>query len=867
MGLIQKLRAAFSGRSEKGEALDAEELRIDFRARYHQFKLLLNANNRALEIMAEMEEALKGSWPFGMHFVRARCTSVAASVFQIAKHLNELAPGPYQRLFDRFKEIQKQINPFLASSSHADTGPLVISLDEIDRNMADLVGGKMANLGEMKNRLELNVPEGFVITAQAYYVFMESGGLQSEVDRMIQAADASRLEELFTLSAAIQQLIMRSPMPPGLEKAIEDHYGLLEQKVSGNVAVAMRSSALGEDAKGASFAGQYKSLLNVRRESLFQAYREIIASKYGLTAVSYRLNRGIRDEDVAMCVGCLAMVEAQAGGVAYSRNPLRSSESDVVINSVLGLPKSVVDGSSAVDTFMISREKDNPVRKDIARKENKFLCYPDEGVCRIEVTGDEAEKPSLTDQQAQEIARIADRLEQYYGTAQDIEWALNIQGKIVFLQSRPLQQKMEAESGIPPQIREEDKERVLLTGGITAGAGTGTGQVFIVRKDMDALSFPQGGVLVAEQSLPRWAPLLPRASAVITEQGSLAGHLGNVAREFGVPALFSVKGALEALKDQTEVTVDAESRVIYRGRIELPKEKPVKRKALMEGSPVFEALKGASQHIVPLNLLDPDSPVFSPDRCRTFHDITRFSHEKAVQEMFEFGKRHKFPERSSKQLVCDVPMQWWILNLDDGFIEEVDGRHVNLANIVSIPMRAIWDGISAFPWEGPPPVDGKGIMSIMFQATANTSLVTGVKSNYGNRNYFMISKNYCSLTSRLGFHFSTIETLVSERSSENYISFVFKGGAADLERKIKRVFFVGDILEELSFRISVKEDTLMARLEERDIEFMKARLRALGYLTIHTRQLDMIMLRANSVEHYRAKMNADIAALLADSMK
>ncbi|MBN1102337.1 MAG: pyruvate, water dikinase, partial [Deltaproteobacteria bacterium] len=152
-------------RRQGAESYDAEALRIAFRDRYHQFKLLLNANNKALAIMAEMDEALKGTWPFGMAFVRSRCTGVSTSVFQIARNLTLLAPGKYEVLFERFKEIQWKINPHLKSREGAFEGPLVIPLEEVDKTMADLVGSKLANLGEIRRQTQARVPRGFAITA------------------------------------------------------------------------------------------------------------------------------------------------------------------------------------------------------------------------------------------------------------------------------------------------------------------------------------------------------------------------------------------------------------------------------------------------------------------------------------------------------------------------------------------------------------------------------------------------------------------------------------------------------------------------------------------------------------------------------
>jgi len=850
-------------KTQKEDDANVEGLRNAFRDRYHHFKLLLNANNDALRIMSEMEEALRGTQPFGMTFVLSRCTSISTNVWQISSNLNQLAPGKYEALYGCFKEIQLKINPFLRHRAVLKEGPMVIPLQSVNKDMADLVGTKMANLGELKNRMHLHIKNGFAITVKGYDHFMQQNDLPSEIDRRIQATDVKRLDQLFSLCADVQQLIIRAPLPEELASAISEHYQILEREEGKGVKVAMRSSALGEDLSGTSFAGQYRSELNVSGENILQAYKEIIASKYGLPAMTYRLNRGIRDEDAAMCVGCMGMVDAICGGVMYSRNPLDFRNKSIVINSVWGLPKSVVDGSAPVDLFVISREEPMEIiQKEIPPKQEKFVCYPDEGVCRLEVTGDESASPSLNESQVFQLARVAVKLEDYYNAPQDMEWAVQKDGSIMLLQCRPLQQMEEHRARHIKMPDEEEPAPVILRGGVPASPGVASGPVFIMKKDMDALRFPEGGILVAAQALPRWATLLNRATAVITGQGSVVGHLANVAREFGVPALFGVEGVVDRLENGDLVTVDAEGMSVYQGRVDSLLKSEETPKNLMEGSPVYEALKGAARHIVPLHLLDPDNPDFKPDNCRTLHDITRFSHEKAVHEMFQFGKEHQFPERSSKQLFYKVPMQWWILNLDDGFNEEVKGKYVNLDNIASIPMLAFWDGFVAVPWDGPPALDGKGFMSVMFRSTRNTALTPGIRSRYADRNYFMISGNYCNLNSRLGYHFSTIEALVSDRVSENYVGFQFKGGAADYQRRLKRAHFIKEILEKYDFRVAVKEDNLIARMEHHEKEYMKERLQVLGYLTLHTRQLDMIMANDSAVRYYKARIEKDILGFI-----
>jgi len=864
--IINFFKNLFSFDVQPDEPENIEELRVAFKERYHNFKLLLSANNRSLEVMAEMEQALQGDRPYGMSFVRSSATSISVNVFRMIQNLHHLAPDKYAELDSRFTAIEKTVDAILKQTRTLPIGRLILPLNALDKDMTEVAGSKMANLGEVKNRIHLKVPAGFVITSSAFKRFMDYNSLQVEIDRKLQSIDSEDIEDLYTFSAEIQQLVIRSRIPDDLEAAIRGAWEDLEAESGGKITVALRSSALGEDAEGSSFAGQYRSELNVSFEHVFQAYKEVIASKYSLQAITYRMNKGFRDEDILMCVGCLVMVDAVSGGVTYSRSPVSSRDDRVFINAVWGLPKSVVDGSVACDLFVASREPPiSIVEKEISPKARKFVCYPQEGLCRMDLTDEESTSPCLTDDQARQLAEIAIRIENHYAMAQDIEWAIAGSGAIHILQCRPLKLILTGETG-DAAVDPELKKRRIAGGGITASPGASSGPVYLGDRGVDVLAFPEGAVLVTRQALPRWASLLTRASAVITEQGGFAGHLANVAREFGVPALFGVPDAATILKPGQVITVDASRQAVYDGLISaLLSGTGSSRTHLMEGSPVHEILKQVGRHIIPLHLLDPDAREFSPAGCTTFHDITRFIHEKSVTEMFDFGKNHNFSERSSKQLHYRVPMQWWVLNLDDGFKEEVPGKYVTLDNIDSIPMKAFWKGFVAIPWDGPPAMDRKGMLSVMYQSTTNTALTPGMRSAYAERNYFMISRHYCSLSSRLGYHFSTIEALISERPRENYISFQFKGGAADTYRKLGRVHFIKDILEELGFRVEIKEDHLASRLENHDMAHMEKQMEVLGYLTLHTRQLDMIMANAGSVNYYRNKLRKDIDTLMRGS--
>ena len=376
--------------------------------------------------------------------------------------------------------------------------------------------------------------------------------------------------------------------------------------------------------------------------------------------------------------------------------------------------------------------------------------------------------------------------------------------------------------------------------------------------------FPKGGLLLLDHPLPEWAPLLNRPAAVVAGGGTEAGHLATIAREFGIPALFGLPEAMRHLADGRTVTVHATGRAVFDGRRDdLLRQKNVKRD-IMAGSPVQRILTEALQLITPLNLNDPASPRFKSSWCETLHDITRFCHEKSVSEMFGFGQHTRFYHSAAKRLVGEVPLEWWVIDLADGFREGAgrETKTIRIDDIVSMPMLAIWRGISAYPWQGPPPVSVRGFGSIIFQSVMRPELDPAVPSALTTKNYFLISKNFCNLSVRLGYHYAMIEAYLSDLRTESYVTFRFKGGAADLQCKAVRARLLADILKRYDFRIELRSDSLLARVKKCSVEYLEQRLQILGYLTLHARQLDMVMSQPGAVELYREKFLREIEEMI-----
>ena len=532
---------------------DPDQLRLEFKQRYASFRTLLTANNNALQAMAELEKIYYGHESYRMADIRSRITTVLANVYKMIFSLMAMAPDRYSALEKTFEKISKEIGAIVDSVPQYTDGPLVYDLHEISGKNRDQVGGKMANLGEIAGLPALTIPRGFVISASATRRFI-SPRLLTEINRLLQVLEPENLQSYYKGCEEIQRAVMNSPLPPELEEILMGGYAQLEEQSSAGCKVALRSSALGEDVVGVTFAGLYSTELDVDRNSLAAAYKKVVASKYGPKAIAYRWQRGYRHHDIEMCVGCLLMVESKTSGVTYSCSTDETHGEVIRINATTGIGRGVVDGTRAADRFLLDRKAPHATLQSTIRQGTSAP-----NTAEVSIT--------LNNDQLRMLAEASQILEHHFGRPQDIEWSFDQLGRLYILQSRSVPTTGNEQTEAPVYELETGAE-IIGKGGIPASSGVACGELFKIERPEQLQTFPRGAVLLVEYPLPEYAPLLGRAAAVIAEYGSEAGHLATVAREFGIPALFSVQGVMQTLEQGLLITVDTRVQTIYRGRIE-----------------------------------------------------------------------------------------------------------------------------------------------------------------------------------------------------------------------------------------------------------------------------------------------------------
>ncbi|MEX1193694.1 MAG: PEP/pyruvate-binding domain-containing protein [Dehalococcoidia bacterium] len=312
---------------------------------------------------------------------------------------------------------------------------MVVPIDSLCKADVARVGGKGANLGEL-TRLGVPIVPGFVVTAPAYFRFLDEAELRPRAEQLLSGLDVNDSASLDRVAAGLRLLIAGAAMPEEIAAAITAAYAELNAG-----AVAVRSSATAEDLADASFAGQQETYLNVEGAAeVVPAVQNCWASLFEARAIFYRASGGFGQLGVGIAVVVQRMVQSERSGVMFTVHPVTNDTTQVVIEAVYGLGEAIVSGLVSPDMYVIDKATGALIDKQVTPQEREYVRCPVASPAEdtnhwIDVDWGRRTKQKLTDEEAAQLAAIGQRLEQHFGCPQDIEWA-HAGGSFYILQSR-----------------------------------------------------------------------------------------------------------------------------------------------------------------------------------------------------------------------------------------------------------------------------------------------------------------------------------------------------------------------------------------------------------------------------------------------
>ena len=436
----------------------------------------------------------------------------------------------------------------------------ILWFSQISKEDLPEVGGKGANLGEMVS-FKISVPPGFVVTAIAYFSFLETNGLRPKIKEILSHLDKDDPFSYTQASQKIKNIILKAKMPQDL--ALEIMKAYLDLGYPQEVFVAIRSSATAEDLPKASFAGQQVTFLNIKGEAnVVKKVQECWASLFEARAIFYRKQQSFDDLKVGIAVPVQKMIQSDTSGVMFTINPVTGEKNQILIEGIYGLGELIVQGAVIPDMYIVNKNTLKITSKKIAtqtvqlKKEGSFNK-------EIRVPKQSQGKQKLTNRQIVELAKIGKKIHQHYFFPQDIEWGIE-KGKIFILQTRPvttIKEVQEKEEGF------KEKEVVfkgILLNGIAASPGIATGPVRLIGSAREIGKVKKGEVLVTEMTTPDFVPAMRKVVAIVTDKGGQTSHAAIVSRELGLPCVVGTQQATKFLKNNQFITVDGSTGKIYK---------------------------------------------------------------------------------------------------------------------------------------------------------------------------------------------------------------------------------------------------------------------------------------------------------------
>lgn len=416
---------------------------------------------------------------------------------------------------------------------------LIVPLGAAEATDPDRFGPKAANLARL-GRAGLPIPDGFCVDAEAYRIQVAALGLEDSARGVGSAEYAAARRAALAMKLG---LLDRSIVPEVLDPLRDAWRALIA--ATGPTTV-VRSSALGEDRFGLSFAGQFESYLGLEGEDDFvTAVQSCWAALWSTRVLRYMATHAVSPTDTAMAVLVQPLVSARVSGGGLSR----TAGGDMLLNATWGLGSTIAQGEVVPDRIVLSR--DGALRDTVTgRNFHRAGCAHR----RRPVDHRRTSEPCLNAAQAVELGRLLRRVEDIMGLPVEIEWARDEAG-FKLLQARPLHLE-------PAQIPDEIWLRHPSISGHPAGVGWGKGRACVVNCECELARVAPGDVLVTTVAGPALGAVLPRVAGLVAELGGSTSHLASLARERGIPMVLGVHNATLCIPDGAQVAVDGVAGVV-----------------------------------------------------------------------------------------------------------------------------------------------------------------------------------------------------------------------------------------------------------------------------------------------------------------